>query len=347
MFAGEEGNLRDPTPDSRWKRPTMDHTTQHRVHKLCGRSLRGVSIARKCLVTAAFFAGIALNFVGRKAVILMGICFYVVGALVSSIGWNYVTVKIGHMTVGLSIGIELTSGPIYVAKIAPTVHRGLLVSFSQVNIFITKLVLYTFGMLLGYMVQFIAKTQLSTHSGGRLQIAVGAIPSLFLLLIFGIDRSCFVESPCWLVIRGKLAHAATIMERCGAKQDEPEYRMDQLRYLAGISPALVGDDEVQVTSVSVIMRTMWDKLLFPTYAFLGTLGFVATLLSFQSFSGADVALGLVVTYLLDFGDYAPLTFLSGCLICSLVRMATSVIPLLIVDGKGRRWIILLSIGFTS
>ncbi|CAN1133480.1 Probable polyol transporter 6 [Linum perenne] len=298
-----------------------------------------VEVTRRFSVSAAFLAGVALNFVGRKAMIMVGIWLYALGALVSSVGWTYLVVKIGRMLMGVSIGIGLTSGPIYVAEIAPAVHRGLLISFSQL--------LYAFGMLSGYLAQFIAKTVFSTHSGWRVLGAVGAIPSALLLLKFGTNRSCFAESPCWLVVRGKLAEAATVMERCGVKEDERLARLDQLTYLAGISPALTGEDEVQVTSVSVTMRPMWDKLLFPTYTFLGTLGFVTALLSFQYFSGADVALAFVEVYLLEIGYDALGVLVSGHLLCALVRIVAFMAPHVLVDIKGRRWVMLLSTGVTT
>ncbi|CAN1762419.1 hypothetical protein LINPERHAP1_LOCUS8364 [Linum perenne] len=38
-----------------------------------------VDVTRHFFVFASFLAGVALNFVGRKTVILVGLCFYVVG----------------------------------------------------------------------------------------------------------------------------------------------------------------------------------------------------------------------------------------------------------------------------
>ncbi|CAN1134242.1 Polyol transporter 5, partial [Linum perenne] len=298
-----------------------------------------VDVTQRYSISAAFLAGFAINFVGRKWVILVGLSYYVVGALMSSVGWTYLVVTIGRMLMGVSIGIGLTSGPIYVAEIAPAEHRGLLTSFSQV--------LCAFGMLLGYTVQCLAQIHLSTHSSWRLLIGIGAIPCSVLLLVLGFHRSYLAESPCWLVMRGKLAQADTVLERCGAHQDERLARLDQLTYLAGISPALTGEDEVQVTSVSVTMRPMWAKLFFPTYTFLGTLAFVAVLLSFQHLSGADVALMLVGTYLLETGSDTVGVWVSGHLLCALVRIVAFTGPFVLVDIKGRRWVMLLSTGVTT
>ncbi|CAN1133570.1 Polyol transporter 5, partial [Linum perenne] len=298
-----------------------------------------VDVTQRYSISAAFLAGFAINFIGRKAVIIVGLSYYVVGALVSSIGWTYAVVTIGRMLMGVGIGIGLTSGPIYVAEIAPAEHRGLLLSFSQP--------LYTFGLLSGYTVQFFAETHLNTHSGWRVLIGIGAIPCSVLLLKLGIDRACFKESPCWLVMRGKLAQADTVLERCGAGQDERLARLDQLTYLAGISPALTGEDEVQVTSVSVTMRPMWAKLFFPTYTFLGTLAFVAALLSFQHFSGAHVALELVAAYVLETGSDTVGVLVTGHLLCGLVRIVAFTAPHVLVDIKGRRWAMLLSTGVTT
>ncbi|CAN1133797.1 Putative polyol transporter 2 [Linum perenne] len=293
-----------------------------------------VNIARGAAIVAAVVAGFGLNFIGRRGVIVIGLFVHTIGALFTSLGSAYQVVITGRVLMGIGFGSGLTAGPIYVAEIAPARHRGRLVSLCQL--------LLLAGELLGYSAQYLAQAHLSTHASWRVVTVIGAIPTVLIAVFIPFF---FDESPCWLVVKGKLAEATAVMEKCGATVDERRSRLDQLKYVAGISPEDTAG-EVQVASLSVIMRPMWVDVIAPTIPVFLTLAYVAALQAFAPLSGADVALWFTRIYIEKIGSGSLQVFLYGDMFGVVVRILVSFFPIIMVDIIGRGWVLRISLFFT-
>ncbi|CAN0927530.1 Probable polyol transporter 6 [Linum grandiflorum] len=287
-----------------------------------------LDMADRACVSAALVAGIALNYAGRRSIILLGFCSHAAGALLMSAG----VIDAGRVLMGLSFGLGLTAGPVYVAEIAPAKHRGLLISLSQF--------LFVLGELAGYSAHYMAEAHLNSHISWRVVIVIGVLPSLLLAAILPFFFF-FDESPCWLVLRGKLAEAAAVMEKCGVAAAESLYRRDQMKFIAGI-PATVTDDNIPVQPISATMKPFWMDITALPHPISITLVILAALHALPPLSGADIAIRLESTY---FPDPPKVDFL-GEFVCLGVRLAASLCPILLVDEIERRETLCLSLGLT-
>ncbi|CAN1133504.1 hypothetical protein LINPERHAP2_LOCUS7700, partial [Linum perenne] len=69
--------------------------------EFCIMFLLYIYVPHRFCIPTSLVVGILLNYVGRKAVIVLGFSFYVVGVLVSSMGWTYQVVMTGRVLTGL------------------------------------------------------------------------------------------------------------------------------------------------------------------------------------------------------------------------------------------------------
>ncbi|CAN0920805.1 Putative polyol transporter 2, partial [Linum grandiflorum] len=144
-----------------------------------------VNIARKACIASAIVTGFTLNYLGRMGIIVLGLFIHAIGVLFTCLGSAYQVVKTGRILMGLSFGIGMTAGPIYVAEIAPAAHRGLLISLSQL--------LLTTGEVFGYVGRYLAEAHLVPHYSWRAVLVIGIIPSFFIAAFLPFF---FAESPC-------------------------------------------------------------------------------------------------------------------------------------------------------
>ncbi|CAN0838912.1 Probable polyol transporter 4 [Linum grandiflorum] len=135
----------------------------------------------------------------------------------------------------------LLVGPIYIAEIAPASVRSFLGHSPQVMI--------ATGMMTAYIMEA-ALIRVQSHIGWRLIIGVSALPTL----AFTALACCIPDSPCWLVMLGKVDSARQLLEDCrGPKKDddddsdeedddEVDARMKQLNRVAGFELYCMGNN---------------------------------------------------------------------------------------------------------
>jgi len=129
----------------------------------------------------------------RWLVLAMGVL-----AIVCSMAGSYEQLVAFRLIQGLAIGGALPVSVCYVNELAPTASRG--------KYFVT----FQFITMSGYGVAAITSAWIVPEYGWRLMFALGAIPLLFLPLMFYMP-----ESPRWLATRGRNREAAYSLEKLG------------------------------------------------------------------------------------------------------------------------------------
>ena len=160
-----------------------------------------------CLAGALVAGPMSQGF-GRKNSLIISALLFTISAYGSglpewmpqSVSWLVVFRIIG----GLGIGIASMNAPMYIAEIAPPKKRGYLVTY------------YQLAIVVGFFVVFLATYFIGNNNteiqnieeGWRQMFWSELIPSsLFLLLLFLVPKS-----PRWLVIRGRVEEARSILE---------------------------------------------------------------------------------------------------------------------------------------
>ncbi len=155
-----------------------------------------------CVVGAASAGSIADFFGRKKALAACAACF-----AVSSLGiWfadSLTQFSIWRMIGGLGIGAASIIAPMYIAEIAPTRHRGRLVTLYQLGIVLGILAAVFSNML----IQRMGNEEWNAVTGWRLMFLVGFIPAV----LFAIMILPTLESPRWLMKVGRIQDAKRVL----------------------------------------------------------------------------------------------------------------------------------------
>ena len=182
------------------------------------------SLALAGAAVGAGFAGPLSDHFGRRPILIVTACIFVVGGLVSAFAPVLAVLLIGRLLVGLGIGGASMLTPLYLAEIAPARERGALVSFSQLAV--------TVGILVAYLVGY----AFAASGAWRWMLGLGSVPGV----ILGVGMVFLPETPRWLAGHGRIDKARIAMQRLRAvgKDIEPEMRQLQadLKPVAKVLP---------------------------------------------------------------------------------------------------------------
>ncbi|KAI9850034.1 MAG: Bud site selection protein 6 [Thelocarpon superellum] len=160
------------------------------------------SLITSCTSFAALVAspltGLLADRLGRKRVILLADVLFLLGAIWQASSAHVWGMVGGRSVVGLAIGGASLIVPLYIAELSPSPFRGRLVTLSI--LFVT----------MGQMVSYVIGYAFSSHPHGwRWMVGLGAVPAAlqFVILIF------LPESPRWLVSVGHLDEARAVLDR--------------------------------------------------------------------------------------------------------------------------------------
>eukprot|EP00931_Biecheleriopsis_adriatica_P055216 TRINITY_DN32589_c0_g1_i1.p1 TRINITY_DN32589_c0_g1~~TRINITY_DN32589_c0_g1_i1.p1 ORF type:complete len:489 (+),score=60.49 TRINITY_DN32589_c0_g1_i1:126-1592(+) len=193
----------------------------------------------------AAFGGLGSQFVtdmlGRRLTFTVGQIILILGLLACIFSSSFVMIMAGRVFIGLGVGIAFAIDYLYIAELAPSAHRGSLVSWAEVAINV--------GLLIGACAnRAFANAPVSSW---RTMVGIGLILPIVLTVL-----SLFVmpETPRFLLARGKKEEAAKILKRThpkGADIDsvvegiEKERKQDEENDKGGWSSVLCPDRSVR------------------------------------------------------------------------------------------------------
>jgi major inositol transporter-like SP family MFS transporter len=136
----------------------------------------------------------------RKTIILLAVMFFI-GTMFCVFAPNFEVMVVGRVILGLAVGGASTVVPVFLAELAPYEIRGSLAGRNELMIVI--------GQLAAFVVNAVIGSVWGEHEGvWRYMLAVAAVPAIALFV--GMLR--VPESPRWLVEKGRIAEARTVLE---------------------------------------------------------------------------------------------------------------------------------------
>ncbi|PYX37358.1 MAG: MFS transporter [Acidobacteria bacterium] len=270
-----------------------------------------VSSALWGTVLGSMLAGIPGERFGRRDSLRVLAILYLVSGLGCAAAWNWPSLVAFRFIGGLGIGGSSVLGPMYIAEIAPAKLRGRLVGLFQFNI--------VFGILLAYFSNYLISIQGFGKSEWRLELGVTTIPAaLFFVMLFRIPRS-----PRWLVEKGRVAEARTVLQMIGEKNFEQELQ------------------EI-VASINVERKQAAEKLFSRRYLF--PIFLAVSIAMFNQLSGINA----ILYYLNDIFIHAGFSKISGNLQAVAIggtNLIFTVLAMSVIDKIGRKTLLLVgSIG---
>ena len=258
-------------------------------------------------VIGSMLAGFPGDRLGRRDSLRLMAILYFVSALGCAAAWNWPSLVAFRFIGGLGIGGSSVLGPMYIAEIAPAKLRGRLVGLFQFNV--------VFGILVAYFSNYLIGLQGFGVSEWRWELGVTAIPAaLFFLMLFGIPRS-----PRWLVKKGRVAEARTVLQMTGEENFEQELQeiVESIRF-----------EEMQAG------EKLFSRIhLFPIFL-------AVSIAMFNQLSGINV----ILYYLNDIFAHAGFSKVSGNLQAVAVggtNLIFTMVAMSVIDRIGRKTLLLV------
>ena len=137
---------------------------------------------------------------GRRRTLIIGSCFFMVGAVVEALSGNskydaaagISVLIVGRVIYGYGCGFAMHGAPAYIGEMAPSEIRGLLVSLKEAFIVL--------GMVLGYTIGYLY----SSTEGGWRSTYVAAVPLSVVMLV---GMAYLPYSARWLALKGRVEEA--------------------------------------------------------------------------------------------------------------------------------------------
>ncbi len=233
-----------------------------------------LSAADTGLLGAASFLGAIIGLmifgdlsdrIGRRAIFVVNLVFFVVFSLISAFVTNTPELFIVRFLVGVGIGMDIPTSTAYLAEVSPKNHRGkVLGSLPQIT--------WVLGALASTLVAIPLVASFGNEAW-RWMFGLAAIPAALVLL----GRQFLPESPRWLASRGRTSEAEEVLRSFGVAP----------------TPPLVGSFE---GSETITRGTGYGALLRSSYQ--GRAWWVSAIFFLNCFSGpiATVATPYIVRY---------------------------------------------------
>ena len=161
-----------------------------------------VSSAYIGCIIGVLFAGKLSDAYGRKIILFIAGILFVVSAIGSGWSTNLTAFIIYRILGGIAVGTASILAPMYIAEISPRQIRGKMVSINQLNIVI--------GIAVAYFVNYFL---VDIDNNWRWMFSFEALPAF----IFSFSLYFVPESPRWLVKKGKVSEASTVLARIGSE----------------------------------------------------------------------------------------------------------------------------------
>lgn len=291
-------------------------------------------------------AGGSLNDkLGRRSCCLIASMVFTLGSVILFLCWDYTTLVIGRVVVGLGIGIASLTTPIYISEMALPRMRGQLVT---VNALLVTVGQFTAGMIDGILDQFMPET------GWRYMLGLAAVPAM--IMYWGFLR--LPESPRYLANKGLIEQAAKVLSQFRESDQDAEEELQQIKEAlpqdikdaiengTAAEPVQTGPFTFKVawSNIQHFVRRICDMLQdrgARKALFLG-----CGLMWVQQLSGINTVMYYAASiYEMSQFDEVTAVWLSG--FTALAQVAGIAASIYLVERAGRRQLILTSLGLVS
>lgn len=266
-----------------------------------------VAVALVGTVVGSILAGIPGDRYGRRDSLRFMAVLYLISAIGCALAWDWYSLVAFRFIGGLGIGGSSVLGPMYIAEISPAQWRGRLVGFFQFNV--------VAGILLAYFSNYRIEVAALGPEDWRWMLGVSGIPALlFFIMLFAIPRS-----PRWLVQKGRVPEARTVLVTIGEENV---------------------DEELQdiVSSIDAEHHQGPEKLFQAKYRL--PIFLAVSIAMFNQLSGINA----ILYYLNDIFARAGFNKVSGdqqAVLIGFTNLVFTVIAMSIIDRAGRKTLLLI------
>ena len=268
-------------------------------------------------ICGVLVAGSLSDYLGRKLTMLISAALFSISAIGCAVCGSFDGLVAYRIIGGVGIGIVSIVSPIYISEVSPAKIRGTLISLYQLAV--------TVGFLLAYLANWVIDAGGDLAVAGNLwtniwnaemwrgMLGSETIPALlFFTIIFFIP-----ESPKWLIVKGKLDKASTVLAKIYASDSEVKEEI-----------------ETTQTSLKGENKGAWSDLLKPGILIAVIAGSAIAILG--QFMGVNAVLYYGPKIFADAGFDNPMF---STVLVGIVNCVTTVLAVFIIDRVGRKQLI--------
>jgi SP family arabinose:H+ symporter-like MFS transporter len=279
-----------------------------------GNAMQGWVVS--CLMIGAIigagFAGFLSDRLGRKKMLIAAGLLFTIGSVLSAVAPTVNMFVIARIIGGIGIGVSSTLVPLYIAEIAPSKHRGRLVSLNQLAVVIGISAIY----FVNRAIVNAGNQAWDVNYSWRWMFGCGLIPGIiFVVLLFLVP-----ESPRWLHKKGLENKSFSILEKInGTEQAKKE--LEDMK--ASIQKESSG-------SLSLLFKSGYRTALL--------IGVVLAIL--QQVTGINAIMYYAPEIFKKVGVGTNASF-TETIIVGLVNFVFTIVSLWLIDKAGRKTLLIL------
>jgi SP family myo-inositol transporter-like MFS transporter 13 len=276
-------------------------------------------------VISTLFAGLIADWIGRKPFMILCGLFFIVSIPVIALSQSYEALFLGRLLQGVSAGFIGVVVPLYLAECLSASTRGKGTAIFQWFLTLGIVIAALVGMYYSYRVQAIAATSDAAtlfhfkDQAWRRIFWVSVPPGL----LFVIGSWMVTESPRWLFRRGLKEKTYQVLLRSRS----PEQAASELR---------------EMEEIALAAQTTGDKVKSSIFSRRYVIPFIlaCVILSCNTATGVNSVIGYCTATLLQSGlNDLPAHW--GYVILTAVNFSMTMVGMLLVDRKGRRFLLIL------
>jgi SP family galactose:H+ symporter-like MFS transporter len=247
---------------------------------------------------------------GRRKLLIVTAIVFGTGAIGAALSPDTAWLIVARVVAGVAIGVASFVAPLYISEIAPVAIRGKLVSVNQLAL--------TSGIVISYLIDY----AFAGAGAWRWMFAMAVVPAS----AFGIGLFFVPESPRWLVGRGLLDQAHTVLNRI-RPPEAVEAEFADIQHSAGQQKA------------------NWGELLRPALrpAMIVGIGLAVA----QQITGINTVIYYAPTIFKFAGLSSPSVAILAGVGVGIVNVIFTVVAMQLVDRVGRRPLLLISLAGMS
>jgi MFS family permease len=276
-------------------------------------------------VFSTLFAGLLADWMGRKPLMILSGCTFVLSIPVIALSHGYAPLFFGRLLQGVSAGLIGVVVPLYLAECLGAANRGKGTAIFQWMLTLGIVAAALVGIYYSYRVEAVAR---AAGAGVLFQFKDQVWRRIFWVslppgALFVIGSSLVTESPRWLFRRSERERAY----RALLKSRDPEQASLELEEMEAAQGA------AQSTGKQVLDSLLRRKYVIP---FL----LACTILACNTATGVNSVIGYNTGILLQSG-LSDLHAHWGYVIFTCVNFLMTAVGMALVDRKGRRFLLIL------
>ena len=276
-------------------------------------------------VISTLFAGLIADWIGRKPFMILCGLFFIISIPVIALSQSYEALFLGRLLQGVSAGFIGVVVPLYLAECLSASTRGKGTAIFQWFLTLGIVIAALVGMYYSYRVQAIAA---SSDAATLFHFKDQAWRRIFWVsvppgILFVIGSWMVTESPRWLFRRGLKDKTYQVLLRSRT----PEQATFELR---------------EMEEIALAAQTTGDKVKSSIFSRRYVIPFIlaCVILSCNTATGVNSVIGYCTATLLQSGlNDLPAHW--GYVILTAVNFSMTMVGMLLVDRKGRRFLLIL------